>query len=39
MLAKALVNTMYHSLAEVEAETPVNRLRDVEADASDDTLA
>ena len=35
---KALVSTMYHSLAEVEAEGAVNTLCDVKANASDETL-
>ena len=35
----ALVHTMHHSPAEVEAETPGDTLCDVEAEASTDTLA
>ena len=37
--AEAVVNNMHHSVAEVEAEKPVDTLRDVEAEASADTLA
>ena len=36
---KAFVNTMHHSLAEVQNETPRDSLHDVEAVASADTLA
>ena len=36
---KALVNTMRHSLAEVQAKTPRDTLHDVEAVASANTLA
>ena len=35
---KAFVNTMHHSLAEVENETPRDTLHDVQAVASTDTL-
>ena len=34
----AFVNTMHHSLAEVQNETPRDTLHDVEAVASADTL-
>ena len=36
---KAFVNTMPHSLAEVQNETPLDTLHDVQAVASADTLA
>ena len=36
---KAFVNTMHHSLAEVQSERPRDTLHDVEAVASADTLA
>ena len=36
---EALFNTMHQSLAEVEAETPGDTLRDTEAEASSGTLA
>ena len=36
---EAVVNKMHHSLAEVEAEKPVDTLRHVEGEASADTLA
>ena len=39
MYTKAFVNTMHHSLAEVQNETPRDTLHDVEAVASRDTLA
>ena len=39
MSTKAFVNTMHHSLAEVQNETPRDTLHDVEAVASADTLA
>ena len=39
MYTKAFVNTMHHSLAEVQNETPRDTLHDVEALAFADTLA
>ena len=36
---KALVNTMRHSLTEVQGETPRDTLHDVETVASADTVA
>ena len=36
---KAFVNTMHHSLAEVQNETPRDTLHDVDAVAFADTLA
>ena len=39
MYTKAFVNTMHHSLAEVQNETPRDTLHDVQAVASADTLA
>ena len=39
MYTKTFVNTMNHSLGEVQNETPRDTLHDVEAVASADTLA
>ena len=39
MAVVTLVNTLHHSLAEVEAEKRDNTLRDLEAKALADTLA
>ena len=39
MYTKAFVNTMHHSLAEVQNETPRDTLHDVQAVASADKLA
>ena len=39
MYTKTFVNTMHHSLAKVQSETPRDTLHDVEAVASADTLA
>ena len=39
MEAEAVVNTIYHSLTEGEAERHVDTLRDVQSKASDETLA
>ena len=39
MEAEAVVNTIYHSLTEAEAERHVDALRDVQSKASDETLA
>ena len=39
MYTKAFVNTMHHSLAEVQNETPRDTLHDLEAVAFADTLA
>ena len=39
MYTNVFVNTMHHSLAEVQNETPRDTLHDVEAVASADTLA
>ena len=39
MYTKTFLNTMHHSLAEVQNETPRDTLHDVEAVASGDTLA
>ena len=39
METEVLINTMHQSQAEVEAETPGDPVRDVEAEASVDTLA
>ena len=39
MYTKTFVNTMDHSVAEVQNETPRDTLHDVEALASSDTLA
>ena len=39
MYTKAFLNTMHHSLAKVQSETPRDTLHDVEAVASADTLA
>ena len=39
MYTKTFVNTMHHSLAEVQNETPRDTLHDLEAVAFADTLA
>ena len=39
MYTEAFVNTMHHSVAEVQNETPRDTLHDVDAVASADTLA
>ena len=39
MYTKPFVNTMHHSLAEVQKKTPRDTLHDVEAVAVADTLA
>ena len=39
METEALINTLHQSQAEVEVETPGDPVRDVEAEASVDTLA
>ena len=39
MYTNAFVNTMHHSLAEVQNETPRDTLHDVDAVAFADTLA
>ena len=39
MYTQAFVNTMHHSLAEVQNETPRDTLHDVDAVAFADTLA